>query len=222
MTLDIGDDTSFERFRSVATSKNLRWFVRQVICDSSTAPLRDELRPQIDTEEYDDEILYHSYLRTLSYLRFMCNLTTLHIYLNPREMPELKYAILATMYPCIAGVWTFKNQRNVEMEGFFWITAWRKTVWPWTSRHISQVEYEILSSHVNTGESPRPGNIGWGIIAEEEETSSIQLKSLTVTNLGDFENERPAQSEAFRRVLSRPGLKTLFLPGNLDQSGIEE
>ncbi|VUC36553.1 unnamed protein product [Clonostachys rosea] len=173
---------------NVARSENLRRLVREVTCDTWVG----------SNFSYNANANYplpSDFLNALPYLRFFRNLSALNVvfhhvcghnfrdpYATIEETSDFRYRVLDTVFRSVAGTWSWERQASIDQ----------------TLELIDWGFEPLYDQNV-------PG------VSGDEIASRIPLRSLTISNLGDYNDERLTKSEAFKSVVESKQLVDLKL-----------
>lgn len=172
------------RFVALAQCQKLRPFVREITCDTWIGP----------DYEYGDVFAYEipaDFMNALPYLRYFHGLKALHLRFNACCGEENRH-ICSTMEE----TWDFRF-RVLD-------TIFQCLAGTWSPGRQEELDKKLALSFEAVYTAPE-------LEVDNRTKPPICLNSLTISNLADYHDERLANSEAFKQVLSSPTLGDLKL-----------
>ncbi|ETS73562.1 hypothetical protein PFICI_14508 [Pestalotiopsis fici W106-1] len=179
-------------FVNVAKSESLRQRVREITIDTWVGPDCTYGYGKTNTVR-----LPRDFFRALAYVRFFPHLSTLNLrfseYCGPDtrnglavdETWDLRYLVLDIVFRCVA------------------------RVWPEAHRPLREENYVSFDRHDRGTLPPLPTE---GILLNDDETlEPIHLRTLTVSNLADFDDRRLTDSDHFKQIMTSKSLKSIKL-----------
>ncbi|KAI4597975.1 hypothetical protein KJ359_003783 [Pestalotiopsis sp. 9143b] len=179
-----------DNFISVATS-HLRHHVHEITVDTWVGP-------DFKYHTNDNFWMPRNFWRALSYLRFFKEMKTLNLRFNKwcgadsyrasisiEEDYDFRFVVLDIVFQCLTGTWS--SERQAEQEHYL----------------VMRLEGDngtfptIPEGHITASGSNDPG--------------PIEISTLTISNLADFNDERLTTSEAFKQVMTSDALTDLKL-----------
>ncbi|CAG9951049.1 unnamed protein product [Clonostachys rosea f. rosea IK726] len=180
------DKDEHELLINVARSENLRHLVREVTCDTWVGS-------NFRYDANDSYPLPSEFLNALPYLRFFRNLSSLnvvftqfcgHTFLDP--------------YTSVEETTDFRY-RVLD-------TVFRSVAGTWSSEQQANIDQTLqLRDFEPTYDQIAPG------VSDAEIARRLPLKTLTISNLGDYNDERLTNSDYFKAVLESKELVDLKL-----------
>jgi hypothetical protein len=207
--LDGDGDASALRFKHIVASDHLRCVVREITCDTYVGA-------GFEYGQNHDYELPEAFFRALPYLRFFHNLQVLNIRfdehcgvgrLDPNsgwghdveETNDFRYAVLAIIFHCLAGSWSIEAQKRIEEASSLDIFS-----------DIDEYESEEEKSNDGINDETTAPSVDLSHLSDVP-LIPIALKTLTISHLADFNDERLTMSNAFRAVIESGHLTTLKL-----------
>lgn len=177
-------------FVNVATS-DLRHHVHAITVDTW-------IGPDFKYHTNDNFWMPRDFWRALSYLRFFKEMKTLNLRFNKwcgadngyanisiEEDYDFRFVVLDIVFQCLAGTWSSKRQAEQEHELVMRLEGDNGT--------ISTVPDGRISSSGSSDSGP------------------IEISTLTISNLADFNDTRLTTSDAFKQVMASDALTDLKL-----------
>ncbi|CAG9983670.1 unnamed protein product [Clonostachys byssicola] len=185
------DKGDHELLINVARSENLRHLIREITCDTWVGL-------NFRYNAHASYPLPSEFLNALPYLRFFRNLSTLHVvfssfcghtffdpYESIEETTDFRYRVLDTVFRSVAGTWSAEQQAATDQ------TLQEMC---YQMKYFEPVYDQIVPD-----------------VSDDDIASRIPLKTLTISNLGDYNDERLTNSDAFKSVLESKELVDLKL-----------
>ncbi|EON99919.1 putative f-box domain protein [Phaeoacremonium minimum UCRPA7] len=178
-------------FIKLAFNEGLRNLVREITLDTWVGP-EFNYHANLNYEEPK------AFLRALPHLRSFRNLMKLNVRFNEycgnedgddwggisfEETYDFRFCILDAVFRCVAGTWTESYQRE------------------WLEEH--DLEDDVSDEDV------QDTFLGYLDANDMFPTTPMQLTSLTISNLADYDDRRLTSSEAFMTVMALPSLREL-------------
>ncbi|CAI6088328.1 unnamed protein product [Clonostachys chloroleuca] len=180
------DKDEHELLINVARSESLRHLVREVTCDTWVG----------SNFRYDANGSYplpSDFLNALPYLRFFHNLSALNVVFN-----QFCGHTFLDPYTDVEETTDFRY-RVLD-------TVFRSVAGTWSSEQQANIDQTLrLRRFEPVYDQNIPG------VSGDEITSRLPLKTLTISNLGDYNDERLTKSDAFKAVLESKELVDLKL-----------
>ncbi|CAH0051953.1 unnamed protein product [Clonostachys solani] len=180
------DKGEHELLINVAQSENLRHLVREVTCDTWVG----------SNFRYDSNDRYplpSEFLNALPYLRFFRNLSALHVVFN-----QFCGHTFSDPYTSVEETTDFRY-RVLD-------TVFRSVAGTWSPEQQANIDQTLeLMDFEPAYDQTVPG------VSDDEIASRQPLKALTISNLGDYNDERLTKSDAFKSVLESKALIDLKL-----------
>ncbi|KAH7166563.1 hypothetical protein EDB81DRAFT_866283 [Dactylonectria macrodidyma] len=175
----------FKRFVSIAKSPSLRPWVQEISCDTWMVT-----HPRRGTDSWHN--CAEGFLHALSYLRYFRRVRALHLRFDAHSGSSTRN----TWSSIIEETWDFRFH---VLDTVFQCLAgtWSRDILE-RAGYGSTYDFEDVDT--------KPDN-DWDTLKAQP----ICLKMLTIANLAAYDDQRLANSEAFRKVLSSPTLTDLKL-----------
>ncbi|CAH0022299.1 unnamed protein product [Clonostachys rhizophaga] len=180
------DKGEHELLINVARSQNLRHLVREVTCDTWVGS-------NFRYDANDSFPLPSEFLNALPYLRFFRNLSALNVVFS-----QFCGHTLLDRYTDVEETTDFRY-RVLD-------TVFRSVAGTWSSEQQANIDQTLQLRHFEpVYDQTIPG------ASDDEIASRLPLKTLTISNLGDYNDERLTKSDAFKAVLESKELVDLKL-----------